>query len=127
MGFSLNRGTLSNLLLGFGPNLNPDIEGKPDATFVGKLGPLFDLAINKKKNSHSVRGKTKIARNTPSGNLLGCVVKDSFQGLSFKLTSLSTSASNSVTHGLEASPCASFKFMASNEDGLGTNNDWEED
>ena len=74
-----------------------------------------------------MRGKKKIARNSPFGILLGCAVKDPFQGLSSKLTSLSASASNNVTHGFEASPCDSFKFTASFDDGLGTKNGREGD
>ena len=122
VGFNLNHVTTSNSSLGFGPNLNLDTEGKPNATFVGKFDPLPELAFNKKKNSHSVRGKKKIARNSPFGILLGCTVKEPFQGLSSKLTSLSSSASNNVTYGSEASPCDSFKFTASFDDGLGTKN-----
>nr|POE99953.1 hypothetical protein CFP56_68862 [Quercus suber] len=125
MGFNSNRGTPSNTSLGFSPNMNPDIEGEPDATFVGKSSPLPNLAVNIKKNPHSVRGKKKIARNVSSGNILECAVKDPLQGLATKLTSIAANASNSVNHGFEAFPCDSFKVMASNEDGLGTNNGWE--
>lgn len=121
-GFSLNGRTPSNSSLDFGPNLNLDTEDKPDANVIGKSGPLPSLAINKKKNPHSVRGKKILARNSPSVNSLDRVVINPFQGLASKLTSLSASVTTSTTRGTEASPYASFKFMASNDDGLGIKN-----
>ena len=124
VGFSLNKGDSSTPSLGLGLSLKLDTEGKPDATLFGKPGPLPGLAINKEKNPYSVRGKKIIARNLPSGIPLNCTVANPFQVFSSKLASLSASAITSSIHGPEASPCSSFKFMASNEDGLGINNGW---
>ena len=126
MGSSLNNGTPKNSSLGFGPNLNLDLQGKPNATFVNKPGPLPDLAINKKKNPHSVRGKKIITRNI-LGNSLNSVVSNPFRDLSYKLTSLPASAASNANHESETSLSVSFKFMASNEEGLGAINDWERD
>ena len=126
MGFNLNNGTPKNSSLGFGPNLNLNLQGKPDATFVSKPGPLPGLAINKKKNPHSVRGKKIIARNIP-GNPLSDAITNPFQGLSSKLTSLSASASSYANHESGASLSASFKFMASDEERTGVINGWEGD
>ena len=126
MGFNLNNGTPKNSSLGFGPNLNLNLQGKPDATFVSKPGPLPGLAINKKKNPHSMRGKKIIARNIP-GNPLSDAITNPFQGLSSKLTSLSASASSYANHESGASLSASFKFMASDEERTGIINGWEGD
>lgn len=126
VGSSLNNGTPKNSSLGFSLNLNLDLQGKLDATFVSKPGSLLDLAINKKKNPHSVRGKKIITRNILS-NPLSDAVTNPFQGLSSKLTSLSASASSYANHESEASPSASFKFMASDEEGMGIINGWEGD
>lgn len=125
VGFNMKHVAASNSSMGFGPHLNSDTKGKPNAAFVGKPEPLPELALNKKENSHLVRGKKKIARNFPSGILPGCAVKNPFQGLSSKLTSLSASASKNANHGSEASPCDTFMFMATIDDGVGTINDWE--
>nr|POE73840.1 hypothetical protein CFP56_26817 [Quercus suber] len=53
-----------------GPSLKIDTEGKPDATLFGKSDTLPGLAINKKKNAYSVRGKKIFARNSSSAPLL---------------------------------------------------------
>ena len=73
-----------------------------------------------------MRGKKIIARNI-LGNSLNSAVSNPFQDLSFKLTSLSANAASSANHEFETSPSVSFKFMASNEEGLGAINDWEGD
>ena len=125
-GFNLRRGTLNNFVIGFSPNPMLDSQRKLTATLVGNLVPLPDLAINKKKNPHSVRGKKIIARNI-LGNSLNSAVSNPFQDLSSKLTSLSASAASSAKHESETSPSVPFKFMASNEEGLGAINDWEGD
>ena len=121
-GFNVRKGTPNNSAMGFGPNPTLDSQRKPAAN----PGPLPDLTINKKKNLHLVRGKKIIARNI-LGNSLNSAVSNPFQDLSFKLTSLSASAASSANHESETSPSVSFKFMASNEEGLGAINDWEGD
>nr|POE73836.1 hypothetical protein CFP56_26814 [Quercus suber] len=106
------------------PSLKIDTEGKPDANLFGKPDTLPGLAINKKKNAHSIRDKKIFARNSSFGNPLSCAVTDPSQVFAFKLTSLSTSTSISSTHGSKASQGSSFKFMASIKDGLDTKNGW---
>ena len=104
-----------------GPSQKLGNAGKPNATLFGKSDSLPDLAINKKKHSHSVRGKKIFARNLYAGNPLKSAVADPLQAFDPKFTSLSTSASTSFINGAEASTGSAFNFMATKEDGLGIN------
>lgn len=74
-----------------------------------------------------MRGKKKLARNAPSGNFIDSDGANPLHGLAFKLTPLSASAIASDNHGIEASPGASFKFMAAYDDGVGIDNGGEGD
>ena len=107
--------------LGPGPSLNTELQGKPNATFGSKSGPLSGLALNKKRNLHSVRGKKILARSFP-GNSLSNASTNPFHDLPSKLTPLSASTFSSASHETNDSPSDSFKFMASNDEGLGAIN-----